>query len=869
MTRFNSIYDILIQIAIKNGIDVRTDYINQFGSSYDILSVIAESIGVSAPIDRNWDSNYEILEGIALNLGTSGIWNSTYDVARAIAVDFGYTGIPNSTYDIAEWLLDNAEAGFGGLCFTAVTSGSIGMSHHGTNATTTIPQLQYSRDGESWTNWMFESLALNAGEKIYFKGINNSMATSTVNYSNFSITGQVKASGNIMSILYGDDYKDKVDLTGKNYGFYNLFGHQTGLISAPKLPATTLAVGVYWDMFAESGLLEMPELPATTLALSCYSGMFRGCTSLTRTKVLPAKTLTIGAYLNMFNGCSNLREVTAYFTSNPAQSNTGNWLAGVAAEGTFYVASDAAWVDDVEFGPNTIPVGWTISGRIPHRNVNVTIDGVVYSLPTDQTFAQLGYTELYSQENYYPRFGQTAHDFTYNVNSHPMSGLELFTTCTPAVHMIDVTVDGNSYEVNYYTSWFANGFNELYTQYVYDSEEEVEEIDVDTTYPNEGDSFYTSYLVITDWMRYVSERTGIPAPNLAQAEKTYRFVDYLESTGTEWIDTGMKGNETSSIRFEYKLNNTETISGTKGILGARSSATSNSINISYASGQTMALDFQSSNTNRLTISQATWRNTDWHKVGISYERIYWDDLGINCSNVTNFETPIELGLFRQRSQTNWGYTDGSIKYYIHTKSSESQYLIPCLNSSNTPIMLDVMTMTEFENAGTGSFKAEGGSKTLEDKFKEMGYDREGVHIIQRTFTFDDMTEFSRSYWKADATNISERTTSSTWTCGYIPVIEDDIIYGVAQSGTNPVAYITFDSDENTLRSSKTTPFDLVISSNESFLGINSSQANRDSRYVTITRTITGEIPEGWTEINAQSTTPGLESEPMMLNLEDE
>lgn len=486
MEKYTNKYEVALAIAEK------------FGSTNDHLSNIFEALleigqlkGLSV---EGYSNKYEILRALALNEGVGGPLSNSYECLIGLAGIYGGTNFSNN-YEAALYLLENAEAGFGGLCFTAVTAGAIGMSHNGTNASTTKPNLQYSRDGETWTNWNYSTLMVNAGDKLYFKGINNTISSSNVNYSNFALTGTFKANGNIMSLLYGDDYKEKVSLANKNYCFYGLFYGTKGILTSPKLPATTLSSYCYAYMFNGTNLAIMPELPATTLVYRCYYNMFVNCKSLTATTKLPAKKLVGDCYMGMFNGCTSLNSVSADFNVMPTAETSKDWLNNVASEGTFYVASDAVWIDDVEFGPDTIPVGWTISGRVPHRKVDVTIDGVVYRLPEDQTFAQLGYTELYSQENYYPRFGQIAHDFTYNINSHPMSGLELFTTCTPAVHMINVTVDGNSYQVNYYTSWFANGFNELYTQDVYESEEEVEEIDVDTTYPNEGDSFYTSYII--------------------------------------------------------------------------------------------------------------------------------------------------------------------------------------------------------------------------------------------------------------------------------------------------------------------------------------------------------------------------------------
>ena len=59
----------------------------------------------------------------------------------------------------------------------------------------------------------------------------------------------------------------------------------------------------------------------------------------------------------MFYGCTNLSYVKALFTTTPSDDYTKDWLAGVAATGTFVKSAEATW--DV-VGPNGVPEGWTV-----------------------------------------------------------------------------------------------------------------------------------------------------------------------------------------------------------------------------------------------------------------------------------------------------------------------------------------------------------------------------------------------------------------------------------------------------------------------------------------------------------------------------
>ena len=147
---------------------------------------------------------------------------------------------------------------------------------------------------------------INNGEKIYFKGEN-----SDYNGTRFSSTGKFNISGNIMSLLYGDNFNENSTFNSNNAVFYGLF-RNSQLINAENLilPAITLADYCYNFMFMDCRLLEnAPKLPATTLATGCYSGMFWGCKSLTTAPELPATTLANGCYISMFKDCTSLTTI--------------------------------------------------------------------------------------------------------------------------------------------------------------------------------------------------------------------------------------------------------------------------------------------------------------------------------------------------------------------------------------------------------------------------------------------------------------------------------------------------------------------------------------------------------------------------------
>lgn len=246
-------------------------------------------------------------------------------------------------------------------------------------------------NGSTWTEYTSSTgdsgtalATLNTGDKLLVKGENSAYGASTSKFNQFTSTGQFEAKGNIMSLIYGDNFENQTGLTGA-YNFFSLFRNSnvvsvenlilptttlaehcyqymfyncTNLTTAPELPSTTLASDCYGNMFYNcASLTTAPELSATTLAEYCYTGMFWGCTSLTTAPALPATTLVYYCYGNMFFNCTSLNSITCLATDISASSCTLGWVQGVASTGTFVKnAAMTSWTT----GVNGIPDGWTV-----------------------------------------------------------------------------------------------------------------------------------------------------------------------------------------------------------------------------------------------------------------------------------------------------------------------------------------------------------------------------------------------------------------------------------------------------------------------------------------------------------------------------
>ena len=269
--------------------------------------------------------------------------------------------------------------------------------------------VKYSlNNGRTWVEG--NSIQVSKDNKVLVKG-ELIPSDTLIGCGQFSSSGQFNVYGNIMSLLFGDNFKGQSDLTGYKAAFVELFKNCmiesaenlilpattlenhcygamfygctslttapelsattltnrcyegmfqgcTSLTVAPELPATTLADYCYDYMFNGcTSLVNAPELPSTELAEHCYYHMFEQCTSLTTAPELPATTLINRCYEGMFNGCTSLSYIKAMFTTTPSTSYTNNWVRNVSSTGTFVKNSAATW--DVT-GDYAIPRGWTI-----------------------------------------------------------------------------------------------------------------------------------------------------------------------------------------------------------------------------------------------------------------------------------------------------------------------------------------------------------------------------------------------------------------------------------------------------------------------------------------------------------------------------
>ena len=277
------------------------------------------------------------------------------------------------------------------LTFRIQTSGTICWKAFGNLAKT----IEYKINNGEWTSITSTSggatIPIDKDDIVRFRGNNEVYATKRDVYSGFEGgTATYDIEGNIMSLLYGDDFADSKTLPDREYIFCSLF-KKAPVISAENLvlPATTLKNYCYRSLFSYcTTLTKAPKLPATTLAKGCYWYMFEQC-AIAKAPILNATTLVNECYGHMFKNCGLLDRITCLATNGFNTSNClAGWVENVAGDGAFVKATNASsWTT----GVNGIPKGWIVCEDVLLLPPEVSFDGETLELECDTVGAEIHY----------------------------------------------------------------------------------------------------------------------------------------------------------------------------------------------------------------------------------------------------------------------------------------------------------------------------------------------------------------------------------------------------------------------------------------------------------------------------------------------
>ena len=179
---------------------------------------------------------------------------------------------------------------------------------------------------------------------------------------------------------------------------------------------------------------------------------------------------------------------------------------------------------------------------------------------------------------------------------------------------------------------------------------------------------------------------------------SYTALEYIQSSGTQYIDTGRKLTQDSDITIDFQI-----VDGTNidaGIFGSRESSTKNNLTLfqTYSGSSVLNCDFSEYLKHRVSVSKTFNRI----KIQMNKNGVWVNDiLKKSWSDIADFETPTN-GLIFDVGNNNWSGNKAVMRLYSYT-DGDAQRLVPCLDSAGTPCMYDLVGKTALYNQGTGAF----------------------------------------------------------------------------------------------------------------------------------------------------------------------
>ena len=177
----------------------------------------------------------------------------------------------------------------------------------------------------------------------------------------------------------------------------------------------------------------------------------------------------------------------------------------------------------------------------------------------------------------------------------------------------------------------------------------------------------------------------------------YTALEYIQSSGTQYIDTGRKLTQDSDITIDFSI--VGEIKRDAGVFGSRESASKNNLTLFQNMDPIVFTgDFSEYKNHRFSVTSSLERT----KIRMNKAGVWVNDiLKKSWSDVADFETPTN-GLIFDVGNNNWSGNKAVMRLYSYT-DGDAQRLVPCIDTNGVPCLYDLIGKTAFYNQGSGSF----------------------------------------------------------------------------------------------------------------------------------------------------------------------
>ena len=183
--------------------------------------------------------------------------------------------------------------------------------------------------------------------------------------------------------------------------------------------------------------------------------------------------------------------------------------------------------------------------------------------------------------------------------------------------------------------------------------------------------------------------------------KKYQKVEYIESRGTQYIDTGFKPNYNTKVDIDFKTKSLE-LENNASIFGSRENALNKHYGCTKGGyNQFYTGYFNESINTYISLNE----NTRYHIIK-DKNKTYLDGALVDTRTYASFQTDYNMYIFAM-NQANGDWFRSNIKVYsckIYDNDVLVRDFVPCYRKSDNEVGLyDLITKQFYTNQGTGQF----------------------------------------------------------------------------------------------------------------------------------------------------------------------
>jgi len=206
-------------------------------------------------------------------------------------------------------------------------------------------------------------------------------------------------------------------------------------------------------------------------------------------------------------------------------------------------------------------------------------------------------------------------------------------------------------------------------------------------------------VIVPHWFPIVENICGLPSG--------YTCLEYIQSTGTQYIDTGLKGNLNTKVEIDMQIPE-YTSSHVGYFMGTRTNQNEDAFLIGSSDASLSQNGKYFAQFDSVVASgTAPTFDLNRHVLSLSSSGFYVDNqLYISYSNPQSFTTQENIPLFARYSAGT--LAKGAFRVFsfkMYNNSTLVRNLIPAKNSSGVIGMYDTVNDVFYTNAGTGTFTA--------------------------------------------------------------------------------------------------------------------------------------------------------------------